>query len=396
MRSRGREHHELNLMSSYSDGMHFVGGHGNIGSQGDGRTRHRSLRVRLPVRFRRRDHDNGGAPRVGLEEANRPLRPEMTVTSPPFDQTTAYRHPISDAVAALDTDAERGLSQGEARARLDRYGRKELTGAKPVPAWRKFHAQFHDVLVVLLLVATAISAALWLYERHSALPYEAMAIFAVVLLSAVMGYVQQSRAEQAVAALRRMSATDAHVIRDDARQTVLAAELVPRDVILVEEGDTIPADARLIESTALQAAEAALTGESVPVAKDTRPIDEEAGLGDRHNMVFNGTAATYGHGRAVVVATGMQPRLRSAAASRCIKEESRPRRRCRLLEHRERRLAASQEPQRVDRLHNRRPAHAELRAPASPGSSRYARAASRRDRSTMRSCTHCFSASSSR
>jgi len=252
------------------------------------------------------------------------------------------------------------------------------------------------VLVVLLLVATAISAALWLYERHSALPYEAMAIFAVVLLSAVMGYVQQSRAEQAVAALRRMSATDAHVIRDDARQTGPASELVPGDVILVEEGDTIPADARLIESTALQAAEAALTGESVPVAKDTRPIDEEAGLGDRHNMVFNGTAATYGHGRAVVVATGMQPRLRSAAASRCIKEESRPRRRCRLLEHRERRLAASQEPQRVDRLHNRRPAHAELRAPASPGSSRYARAASRRDRSTMRSCTHCFSASSSR
>jgi Ca2+-transporting ATPase len=172
--------------------------------------------------------------------------------------------------------------------------------------WQKFLAQFRDVLVILLLAATAISAGLWLYERDSALPYEAMAIFAVVVLNAVMGHVQQSRAEQAVAALRQMSAADAHVLRDSARETVLATELVPGDIILVEEGDTIPADARLIDSAALQTAEAALTGESVPVAKDTRPICEEVGIGDRHNMVFSGTAATYGHGRAVVVATGMQ------------------------------------------------------------------------------------------
>ena len=230
----------------------------------------------------------------------------MTATSPPRDQSAAYRHTVDEVLAALDTDAERGLTQAEARARLARYGRNELTAERPIAAWRKFLAQFRDVLVVLLLIATAISAGLWLYERESAWPYEAMAIFAVVLINAVMGYVQQSRAEQAVAALRRMSATDAHVIRDGARQTVPAVELVPGDVILVEEGDTIPADARLIDSTALQTAEAALTGESVPVEKDTGPIGEEAGLGDRLNMVFSGTAATYGHGRAVVVATGMQ------------------------------------------------------------------------------------------
>jgi P-type Ca2+ transporter type 2C len=230
----------------------------------------------------------------------------MTATSPPRDQSAAYRHTVDEVLAALDTDAERGLTQAEARARLARYGRNELTAERPIAAWRKFLAQFRDVLVVLLLIATAISAVLWLYERESAWPYEAMAIFAVVLINAVMGYVQQSRAEQAVAALRRMSATDAHVIRDGARQTVPAVELVPGDVILVEEGDTIPADARLIDSTALQTAEAALTGESVPVEKDTGPIGEEAGLGDRLNMVFSGTAATYGHGRAVVVATGMQ------------------------------------------------------------------------------------------
>jgi Ca2+-transporting ATPase len=222
---------------------------------------------------------------------------------------TAYHHPVDKVIAALDTDAERGLSQREARVRLDRHGRNELMTEKPIPAWKKFVAQFRDVLVVLLLIATAISAGLWLYERDSALPYEAMAIFAVVLLNAIMGYVQQSRAEQAVAALRQMSAANAHVIRDGARQTVAATELVPGDIILVEEGDTIPADARLIESVALQTAEAALTGESVPVSKDTQPISEEVGLGDRDNMVFSGTAATYGHGRAVVVATGMQTEM---------------------------------------------------------------------------------------
>lgn len=124
-------------------------------------------------------------------------------------------------------DAERGLGQAEARARLERHGRNELTAEKPLPAWRKFLAQFRDVLVILLLIATAISVALWLYERESAWPYKAITIFAVVLLNAVMGYVQQSRAEQAVAALRQMSAADAHVVRDGTRQTVPATDLVP-------------------------------------------------------------------------------------------------------------------------------------------------------------------------
>jgi Ca2+-transporting ATPase len=141
---------------------------------------------------------------------------------------------------------------------------KELTADKLVPAWRKFLAQFKDVLVILLLVATAISARLWFHERESSLPYEAITIFAVVLLNAVMGYVQESRAESAVAALRQMAAEQAHVVRDDERQEVLATDLVPGDVIFLEEGETIPADARVIQSTALQAAEAALTGESVP------------------------------------------------------------------------------------------------------------------------------------
>ena len=233
----------------------------------------------------------------------------MSTAPVPYEHKEAYQQRVDEVLAALGTDARRGLSAGEARARLERYGTNELTAEKPIPAWRKFLAQFHDVLVILLLLATVISAGLWAYERESALPYEAMAIFAVVLLNAIMGYLQQSRAEQAVAALRQMSAAHANIIRDGARQSIPATAVVPGDITLIEEGDTVPADARLVESTALQTAEAALTGESLPVSKDIAPITEEVGLGDRHNMLFSGTAATYGRGKAVVVATGMQTQM---------------------------------------------------------------------------------------
>jgi Ca2+-transporting ATPase len=222
----------------------------------------------------------------------------------------AYRLQASELAAELGTDAQRGLSDAEARARLAEYGSNELAGEKPVPAWRRFLAQFQDVLVILLLIATAISAGLWAYEREAALPYEAIAILAVVLLNATMGYVQESRAEAAVAALRAMSAAEAIVLREGQRRAIRATEVVPGDVILIEEGDTIPADARLIESAALQTAEAALTGESLPVTKSIEPIaEDDVPLGDRSNMIFSGTAATYGHGKAIVTATGMQTEM---------------------------------------------------------------------------------------
>ena len=184
-----------------------------------------------------------------------------------------------------------------------------MTAEKPVPTWRKFLAQFEDVLVILLLVATVISAVLWLVERESALPYEAMTILAIVLLNAVMGFIQESRAESAIAALRQMAAPHANVVRDGERQNISAAEIVCGDLILIEEGDTIPADARLIHSTALQTAEAALTGESLPVSKDIAPVTGEVAIGDRHNMIFSGTAATYGRGKAIVTATGIQSEM---------------------------------------------------------------------------------------
>jgi len=215
-----------------------------------------------------------------------------------------------EAVAAdLRSNLKQGLKEGEAAERLKQFGANELTSARPVPAWRKFVAQFADTLVVLLLLAALISGALWLYERDAPLPYESLAILSVVLLNAILGYVQEARAEAAVAALRAMSAAEASVIRDGQRERVAAKDIVPGDLILVEEGDTIPADARLIRSTALQTAEAALTGESLPVSKDPAALREDTGVGDQLNMLFSGTAATYGRGTAIVTATGMQTEM---------------------------------------------------------------------------------------
>jgi Ca2+-transporting ATPase len=220
-----------------------------------------------------------------------------------------HRRPLEEVAAALRTDPERGLTDAEAAGRLARYGRNELTGAAPPRAWMRFLAQFADPLVVLLLVATTVSAALWAYERDADLPYEAIAILAVVLLNATVGFAQQARAEAAVAALRAMTAATAAVVRGGRRRSIPAADIVPGDVMLLEEGDTVPADGRLLDSTALQTAEAALTGESLPVHKDAAIVVGDVALGDRRNMVFSGTAATYGHGRAVVTATGMHTEM---------------------------------------------------------------------------------------
>lgn len=220
-----------------------------------------------------------------------------------------HRETVEDVLAALGSDSRCGLSDAEAASRLARFGPNQLESTKPIPAWRKFLAQFTDVLVVLLIIAGVISAVLWVVEGESALPYEAIAIFVIVLLNGIMGYVQQARAERAVHALRNMSAPQATVIRDGVQKRIPSSLLVPGDIILLEEGDTIPADARLIVSTSLKTMEAALTGESLPVTKHTAPVPRDATLGDRHNMVFSGTAVSYGRGKAVVSATGMQTEM---------------------------------------------------------------------------------------
>ena len=233
----------------------------------------------------------------------------MTAATSELERTAPYQQDVDEVLTTLGADARNGLTEKEVRARLERYGKNELTTEKPVPWWKRFLSQFKNVLVILLLIATAISAVLWLFEGDSALPYEAIAIFAVVMLNAILGHVQESRAESAIAALRQMSAAHANVIRDATRQSIPATDIVPGDIILIEEGDTIPADGRVIQSTALQTAEASLTGESLPVSKDTLLITEDVGVGDRDNMIFSGTAATYGRGKAVVTATGMDTQM---------------------------------------------------------------------------------------
>jgi Ca2+-transporting ATPase len=220
-----------------------------------------------------------------------------------------YRQSVDEVLAALNTDRNAGLNHAQVKDRRERYGRNELAAEKPVPEWRKFVGQFSDVLVILLIVAGFVSTGVWAYEEVSPLPYEAIAIFSIVLLNALMGYFQQARAERALAALKRISAAQAKVIRDGRRQTVPASELVPGDVILIEEGDSIPSDARVIESISLQTAEASLTGESLSIEKFIEPIPIEVGLGDRTNMIFSGTSVAYGHGRAVVTTIGMQTQM---------------------------------------------------------------------------------------
>ncbi|HZK50522.1 MAG TPA: cation-translocating P-type ATPase [Actinomycetota bacterium] len=212
-------------------------------------------------------------------------------------------------VSELGSDPQRGLDEAEARARLQSQGPNELRGVPQVPGWRRFLGQFADPLVLLLIGAVVVSLAVWLIEGSHGIPFEALAIVLIVLINAVLGYIQEERAERAVAALRRMTTTTVAVVRDDRSRRVPSTELVRGDVILLEEGDAISADARLLDVTALQVAEASLTGESQPVAKEIDPVAEEAVLGDRRNMVFGGTVATFGRGTAVVVATGMDTEM---------------------------------------------------------------------------------------
>jgi Ca2+-transporting ATPase len=185
----------------------------------------------------------------------------------------------------------------------------------PVPAWRKFLAQFHEPLTILLLIATVISFVAWIIEGAEALPFESITILAIVMLNGVLGYVQEHRAEQAVAALNALAAPTARVLRDAQPQMVPTAELVPGDILLIEEGDTIPADGRVLEAIALFLAEAALTGESSSVAKERAPLEHEAGIGDQSNMVFSGTAVAAGRGRAIVTAIGASTELGKIAGS---------------------------------------------------------------------------------
>jgi P-type Ca2+ transporter type 2C len=218
-----------------------------------------------------------------------------------------YRRPAEVVASAFGSDLARGLSRAEAERRLEQYGPNRLKSAPETPWWTRLIEQFQNFLVIILLVATVISMVEWLLQdpRESALPYEAIVILLIVLLNALLGFFQESRAERSVRALMALAAPESTVVRDGERQRVAADQIVPGDIVMVEAGDRVPADARLIESANLHTDEAPLTGESMPVAKEIQPLDADVGIGDRRNMLYSSTVATYGRGRAIVVATGM-------------------------------------------------------------------------------------------
>ncbi len=221
--------------------------------------------------------------------------------------------PGDEVVAALVADADRGLTGAEARARLDRHGRNVLREVPPVPLWRRVIAQFRDPLVYLLAVAVAISLVVWIIEGAHGVPVDVVVIAAIIIANALIGLVQEHRADEAVAALARMTAAISTVVRGGTARQVPSEELVPGDLLLLAEGDAVGADARLLAASGLKIQEAALTGESAATVKD--PATQESGLpvGDCTAMVFKGTAVAEGSGRAVVTATGMDTEMGSIA-----------------------------------------------------------------------------------
>ncbi len=236
--------------------------------------------------------------------------------------STVAADPSSTDVAALalalGTDLERGLGAQEAANRLRADGPNELRALPPVPAWRRALAQLQDPLVYLLGAAAALALVAWWFEDRAhqgaaGWPLDAIVITAVVILNAVLGWLQEAKAAQAVAALAKMTTATSSVLRDGAVARVPSAELVKGDVLVLAEGDAVGADARLAQAAALMLLEAPLTGESEAVQKDAALLSDPAALGDRLNMVFKGTAVAQGTGRAVVTATGMQTEMGAIA-----------------------------------------------------------------------------------
>jgi len=210
---------------------------------------------------------------------------------------------IEQTTETTETDLESGLSSEEAEARLEKYGPNELAEQPRPGFWQLLLRQFDDFIVIMLIVAAVVS--LLLGEV-----IEAGAIMAIVILNAVLGVVQESKAEEALAALKKMAAPEARVLRDGHRVTVRAQDLVPGDIVFLEAGNYVPADLRLIKSVNLKIDEASLTGESVPVEKRAEgTLSKEAPLGDRHNCAFMSTTVTYGRGAGVVVNTGMETEI---------------------------------------------------------------------------------------
>ena len=215
-----------------------------------------------------------------------------------------------DVLKELSSNAEKGLDSQAAAKLLEKFGPNKLNEKKKKTMIQRFFDQFKDAMIIILIIAAVISFVVACVEGNPKEFFEPILILLIVVLNAVMGVMQESKAEKALDALKNMSAPHARVLRDGIEKVIDASELVPGDIIHLEAGDFIPADARLLKSASLKSEESALTGESVPSEKDAdAEVDEKAPLGDRSNMVFSGCSVTYGSATAVVTSTGMNTEM---------------------------------------------------------------------------------------
>ena len=215
-----------------------------------------------------------------------------------------------EVLKSLSSNAERGLTSSQVAELQGKFGPNKLSEGKKKTNLQRFLEQFKDVMIIILLLAAAVSFVVACFGHDPMEFFEPALILLIVVLNAVLGVVQESKAEKALDALKNMSAPHARVLRDGAEQVIDASGLVPGDIIRLEAGDFVPADARLLKSAGLKSEESALTGESVPSEKDAEAaVEEKAPLGDRDNMVFSGCSVTYGTATAVVTGTGMRTEM---------------------------------------------------------------------------------------
>lgn len=234
----------------------------------------------------------------------------MTATGPDVQTSPTPPHALSrsELLSRFPVDEHAGLQSTDVESSRRQFGWNELASAPPESGWKRLLSQFHDLVIWILVVAAVVSGSLgeWV---------DAAAILAIVILNGVIGYLQEERAERVLAALKKLSAPQAKVLRDGVLRSLPAAEVVPGDILQLDAGDNVPADARLLRAFSLSIQEAALTGESVPVEKDAEACPAaEAPLGDRRNMVYLGTVVAAGKATALVVATGMKTELGRIAA----------------------------------------------------------------------------------
>ncbi len=213
---------------------------------------------------------------------------------------------VAQALKELNTDLHRGLTEDEVKTRLDQYGYNELKKEEKISPFTLFINQFKNILIIILLVAIVLSVVTYFIDPEKGEIVDAVIIAVIVVFCAVLGFIQEYRAERALEALKKMLSPTITALRGGKEEEIPSKELVPGDILLLEAGDKIPADARLVENHSLRCDEAPLTGESVPVGKDIKPLPESVRVNDRRNMVLTGTTVTYGRGKAVVTSTGMR------------------------------------------------------------------------------------------